>query len=328
MKYVNFGNSGVKVSPIALGLGLRGQSDATEAEKLIRSSIDLGINLIDCANVYGLLDDRINSGSSEKILGKVLKSCRDDVVITTKVTSPTGILPNDRGSSRFHIMREVEKSLKRLNTDHIDVYILHSPDDSTPLEEIIRAMDDLVRAGKILYPGCSNYKAWQIYRALSIAEKSNSAPFITMQNSYSLIHRQLEEEHFSLAKHSGVGIMAYSPIGIGILSGTYDHKSKPDSESVWNKNARLKNIYSNVMNEQTIELIEMVRNIAEQHNATPAQISLSWVLSHPEISVAIPGPDNDEQMKESLGALDIKLTEKQLEDLNNKSKGLNLLGQF
>ena len=165
MKYVNFGNSGVKVSPIALGLGLRGQADASEAEKLIRSSIDLGINLIDCANVYGLLDDRINAGTSEKILGKVLKSCRDDVVITTKVTSPTGILPNDRGSSRFHIMREVEKSLKRLNTDHIDVYILHSPDDSTPLEEIIRAMDDLVRAGKILYPGCSNYKAWQIYRA-------------------------------------------------------------------------------------------------------------------------------------------------------------------
>ena len=328
MKYVNFGNSGVKVSPIALGLGLRGQSDASEAEKLIRSSIDMGVNLIDCANVYGLLDDRINAGTSEKILGKVLKSCRDDVVITTKVTSPTGILPNDRGSSRFHIMREVEKSLKRLNTDHIDVYILHSPDDSTPLEEIIRAMDDLVRAGKILYPGCSNYKAWQIYRALSIAEKSNSAPFITMQNSYSLIHRQLEEEHFSLAKHSGVGIMAYSPIGIGILSWAYDHKRKPDSENVWNKNTRLKNIYSNVMNEQTLELIEMVRNIAEQHNATPAQISLSWVLSHPEISVAIPGPDNDEQMKESLGALDIKLTEKQLEDLNNKSKGLNLLGQF
>ena len=125
-----------------------------------------------------------------------------------------------------------------------------------------------------------------------------------MQNSYSLIHRQLEEEHFSLAQHTGVDIMAYSPIGIGILSGAYNHKSNPDSES------------------------EMVRNIAKQHNATPAQISLSWVLSHPEISVAIPGPDNDEQMKESLGALDIKLTEKQLEDLNNKSKGLNLLGQF
>ena len=328
MKYVNFGNSGVKVSRIALGLGLRGQSDASEAEKLIRSSIDLGVNLIDCANVYGLLDERINAGTSEQILGKVLKSCRDDVVITSKVTSPIGTMPNDRGSSRFHIMREVERSLKRLNTDHIDVYILHSSDNSTPLEEIVRAMDDLVRAGKILYPACSNYKAWQIYRALSIAEKTNAAPFITMQNSYSLIHRQLEEEHFSLAQHTGVGIMAYSPIGIGILSGAYDHKSKPDSGSVWNKHARLKNIYSNIMKIQTIESIEMVQNIAKQHNATPAQISLSWVLSHSEISVAISGPDNDEQMKESLGALDIKLTEKQIKDLNDKSKGLNLLGQF
>ena len=328
MKYVNFGNSGVKVSRIALGLGLRGEGDASKAEKLIRSTIDLGVNLIDCANVYGLLDERINAGTSEQILGKVLKSCRDDVVITSKVTGPIGDLPNDRGSSRFHIMREVERSLKRLNTDHIDVYILHGPDYSTPLEEIVRAMDDLVRAGKILYPACSNYKAWQIYRALSIAEKTNAAPFITMQNSYSLIHRQLEEEHFSLAQHTGVGIMAYSPIGIGILSGAYDHKSKPDSGSVWNKNARLKNIYSNVMKRQTIELIKMVQNIAKQHNATPAQISLSWVLSHSEISVAISGPDNDEQMKESLGALDIKLTEKQIKDLNDKSKGLNLLGQF
>ena len=247
MKYVNFGNSGVKVSRIALGLGLRGEGDGSKAEKLIRSTIDLGVNLIDCANVYGLLDERINAGTSEQILGKALKSCRDDVVITSKVTSPIGTMPNDRGSSRFHIMREVERSLKRLNTDHIDVYILHGPDHSTPLEEIVRAMDDLVRAGKILYPACSNYKAWQIYRALSIAEKTNAAPFITMQNPYSLMNRQLEEEHFSLAKHTGVGIMAYSPLGIGLLSGSYDPKSKPDAGSLWDKPERT-DYYSNLMN--------------------------------------------------------------------------------
>ena len=327
MEYVNFGKSGIKVSPIALGLGLRGQGDASKAEKLIRSTIDLGVNLIDCANVYGLLDERINAGTSEQILGKVLKSCRDDVVITSKVTGPIGDLPNDQGSSRFHIMREVERSLKRLNTDHIDVYILHSSDNSTPLEEIVRAMDDLVRAGKILYPACSNYKAWQIYRALSIAEKTNAAPFITMQNPYSLMNRQLEEEHFSLAKHTGVGIMAYSPLGIGLLSGSYDPKSKPDSGSLWDKPERT-DYYSNLMKGRTSELVQMVQNIAEQHNATPAQISLSWVLSHPEISVAISGADKEEQMKENVGALEIKLTEKQITDLNNKSKGLNQLGQF
>ena len=323
MKYVNFGNSGVKVSRIALGLGLRGERDASKAEKLIRSTIDLGVNLIDCANVYGLLDDRINAGTSEQILGKVLKSCRDDVVITSKVTSRIGTMPNDQGSSRFHIMREVERSLKRLNTDHIDVYILHEPDHSTPLEEIIRAMDDLVRAGKILYPACSNYKAWQIYRALSIAEKTNAAPFITMQNPYSLIHRQLEEEHFSLAQHTGVGIMAYSPLGIGLLSGAYDPKSKPYAGSLWDVKPYLKNIYSKVMRGRTSELLQTVQNIAEKHNATPAQISLSWVLSHPEISVAISGADKEEQMKENVSALEIKLTEEQITDLNNKSKGLS-----
>ena len=322
MKYVNFGNSGVKVSRIALGLGLRGEGDASKAEKLIRSTIDLGVNLIDCANVYGLLDERINAGTSEQILGKVLKSCRDDVVITSKVTGPIGDLPNDRGSSRFHIMREVERSLKRLNTDHIDVYILHGPDYSTPLEEIVRAMDDLVRAGKILYPACSNYKAWQIYRALSIAEKTNAAPFITMQNPYSLMNRQLEEEHFSLAQHTGVGIMAYSPLGIGLLSGSYDPKSKPDAGSLWDKPERT-DYYSNLMKGRTSELVQMVQNIAEQHNATPAQISLSWVLSHPEISVAISGADKEEHIKENIGALEIKLTDEQITDLNNKSKGLS-----
>ena len=322
MKYVNFGNSGVKVSRIALGLGLRGEGDASKAEKFIKSTIDLGVNLIDCANVYGLLDERINAGTSEQILGKVLKSCRDDVVITSKVTGPIGDLPNDQGSSRFHIMREVERSLKRLNTDHIDVYILHGPDYSTPLEEIVRAMDDLVRAGKILYPACSNYKAWQIYRALSIAEKTNAAPFITMQNPYSLMNRQLEEEHFSLAQHTGVGIMAYSPLGIGLLSGSYDPKSKPDTGSLWNKPERT-DYYSNLMKGKTSELVQMVGNIAEQHNATPAQISLSWVLSHPEISVAISGADKEEQMKENVGALEIKLTDEQIKNLNNKSKGLS-----
>tara|TARA_B100002049_G_C16037566_1_gene357434 strand:- start:79 stop:1095 length:1017 start_codon:yes stop_codon:yes gene_type:complete len=322
MEYVNFGNSGVKVSRIALGLGLRGEGDAAKAERLIKSTIDLGVNLIDCANVYGLLDERINSGTSEKILGKVIKSCRDDVVITSKVTSPIGELPNDSGSSRLHIMREVERSLKRLNTDHIDVYILHAPDHTTPLEEIIRAMDDLVRAGKILYPGCSNYKAWQIYRALSISEKTNAAPFIIMQNPYSLMNRQVEQEHFSLAKHTGVGIMAYSPLGIGLLSGKYDSKSNPFKGSLWNKPER-SDYYLNLMKGRTAKLIETVRDIAENHSATPAQIALSWVLSHSEISVAISGADSEEQIKENVQATEITLTENELNDLNNDSIGLS-----
>ena len=324
MKYVNFGNSGVKVSPIALGLGLRGESDQKRAEKFIRSTFDLGINLIDCANVYGLTDDRRFAGSSEEMLGRVIKPIRDDVVITSKVTGPVGLGPNDYGSSRYHIMREVERSLKRLNTDHIDVYNLHGPDESTPLEEIIRAMDDLVSSGKILYAGCSNYKAWEIMRALNISEKTNSTSFITMQNPYSLMNRQLEEEHFSLAKYSGVGIMAYSPLGIGLLTGMYDSKKGPEDGTLWARKGYMnEGVYSKLMNNKVVSLIESLVKISKKRESTVAQIALSWVLSHPEVSVAISGADQIEQIKENILAVDIELNNSEISELNDKSKGLN-----
>ena len=323
MNYVNFGNSVVKVSPIALGLGLRNESDQKRAEKFIRSTIDLGINLIDCANVYGLTDDRKYAGSSEEILGRVIKPIRDDVVITSKVTGEVGFGPNDYGSSRYHIMREVERSLKRLNTDHIDVYILHGPDETTPMEEIIRAMDDLVRSGKILYAGCSNYKAWEIYRGLSISEKTNSTSFITMQNPYSLMNRQLEDEHFSLAKHTGVGIMAYSPLGIGLLSGIYDPKEGPKKGTLWARKGYMnKGVFSGLMQGRVIGLLESLIIIAKNKGATVPQIALSWVLSHPEVSVAISGADKIEQMEENILAVDIQLEQNEINELNNKSKGL------
>ena len=166
MEYVNFGSAGVQVSRLALGLGFRGQGDEAEAQRVIEHTIDQGINLIDCANVYGTMDDRANIGRSEVILGKALKGKRDDVVITSKVASPMGEGPNDDGLSRYHIMREVENSLTRLDTDHIDVYLVHTFDESTPLEETVRALDDLVRSGKVRYVGCCNYAAWQVCKGL------------------------------------------------------------------------------------------------------------------------------------------------------------------
>src|SRR5207248_8984046 len=153
MQYVNFGTSGLRVSRLALGMGLRGQADEREVERLIRKAFDGGINLFDCANVYGLMDDRAYAGRSEEILGRALKDVRDDVVITSKVFGEIGKGPNDRGTSRYHVMREVERSLRRLGTDHVDVYLLHGFDESTPLDEQLRALDDLVRSGKIRYVG-------------------------------------------------------------------------------------------------------------------------------------------------------------------------------
>src|SRR5206468_1095508 len=176
MQYTRFGSSGLMVSRLALGLGLRGQGDEKAAERLILKAFDGGINLFDCANVYGLMDDRAYAGRSEEILGRALRAHRDDVVITSKVVAPVGRGANDHGGSRYHIMREVERSLRRLNTDRIDVYLLHSFDSDTPLEEQLRALDDLVHAGKVCYVGVCNYQAWQVCRALWIQERINAAP--------------------------------------------------------------------------------------------------------------------------------------------------------
>src|SRR3981081_423947 len=221
MDYVPFGSAGVRVSRIARGRGLRGQSDESEVERLIHKALDCGINLFDCANVYGLMDDRAYAGRSEEILGRALQGCRDDVVITAKVVGAVGHGPNDQGASRYHILREVERSLRRLGTDRIDVYLLHSFDAATPLDEQLRALEDLVRQGKIRYVGVCNFQAWQVCRALWVQDRLNAAPLITVQNPYSLLNRSLEQEMFPLARTVGVGIMAYAPLGTGLLSGVY-----------------------------------------------------------------------------------------------------------
>ena len=221
MEHVRLGTSGLKVSPMALGLGLRGQADSAEAERLIRRAHDGGITFFDCANVYGLQDDRRNAGRSEEILGRALKPVRDDVVIASKVVSAVGPGPNDRGGSRYHIMREAERSLRRLDTDRIDVYLLHAYDTETPLEEQFRALDDLIRDGKVRYAGVCNYQSWQVDRALWTQSRINASPMVVVQNPYSLLDRSLEREMFPLVRDAGLGLMAYSPLAVGLLSGAY-----------------------------------------------------------------------------------------------------------
>jgi aryl-alcohol dehydrogenase-like predicted oxidoreductase len=301
MEYVNFGSAGVKVSRLALGLGLRVQSDEAEALRMISHTLDLGINLIDCANIYGLMDNRENAGSSEVILGKALKGRRDDVVITSKVFSQVGPGPNDSGSSRYHIMREVERSLKRLDTDHIDVYILHGFDATTPLEETIRALDDLVRQGKIRYFGCSNFAAWQVCKGLWVADRLNAAPFMCVQNPYSLMDRRLEDEMFGVVRDQGLGIMAYSPLGIGLLSGAYRPGEAPSPDTLWGRRGRDR--LESTLSGQASAVLETVRQVASEVDKSVAQVALAWVLSHPEISVAITGGDTIEHIEDNIGAV-------------------------
>ena len=215
MEYVKFGRSGLKVSRLAYGLGLRGQEDADEAERAIERAVELGINFIDCANIYGFGDVYETRGTSEQVLARVLKRHRDDLVVTSKVASRVGDGPNDAGLSRYHIMREIDRTLARLETDHIDVYILHVYDDETPLEETLRALDDVVRAGKTRYVGVSNFQAWQVLKALWTQDRLGLDPLLCIQNPYNLLNRELEREMWPAQRDQGFGVMTYSPSGRG-----------------------------------------------------------------------------------------------------------------
>ena len=317
MEYVNFGKAGVKVSPLALGLGLRGQGDADAAQRLIEHAIDSGINLIDCANIYGLMDDRANVGRSEEILGKAIQGKRDDVVITSKVFSQMGTGPNDAGLSRYHIMREVERSLKRLNTDHIDVYLIHAYDETTPQEETIRALDDLVRAGKTRYIGCCNHQAWQACKALWIADSINATPYMCIQNMYNLLNRDLETEMFGLVREEGLGVMCYSPLAVGLLSGVYSPDAPPPAGTLW---AKRQDEFSRRMRGATGQVISTLKRLAAELGKTPAQLAVAWVLSHPEVTIAISGSDTIEQLDDTLGGVGWELDSAIREALDEVSR--------
>lgn len=322
MQYVNFGTAGVKVSLVALGLGMRGQNDAAAATRTILTAIDAGINLLDCANVYGLMDDRANAGRSEEILGRAIKGKRDDLVITSKVFSPVGKGVNDRGASRFSILREVERSLQRLDTDRIDVYLLHSFDATTPLEEQFRALDDLVSAGKVRYVGVCNYQAWQVCKAMWVQKEINANPMITVQNPYSLLNRRLETEMFPMVRSLGLGVMAYSPLAVGLLSGAYSPERMPEEHTLWGGERRP--VFKAYLSGQAAEVLSVVRDIASDHGAAVAQVAIAWVLSHPEVTCAISGADTADQIADVAPGADLKLSEDEVRRLNDASQGLSM----
>ncbi len=306
MEYRSFGKAGVKVSRIALGLGLRGQADEKEAQRLVEHAIDGGINFVDCANLYGPLDDRENKGQSEIIVGKALASRRDRIVLTSKVFAPVGDDPNDTGLSAFHILREIDNSLRRLNTDHLDFYLVHNYDDTTPQEETLRALDDIVRSGKARYIGCCNHQAWQVCRALWISDSLGSVPYVGIQNQYNLLTRGLETEMFGLIRNQALGAMAYSPLAVGLLSGAYRPGERPPAGTFWGNRSK-------DYEQQTAGGVSSTMNtlfeVAEELNKTPAQIAIAWILSHNEITTAISGADNTDQIDDVIGSVGWTLPE-------------------
>jgi aryl-alcohol dehydrogenase-like predicted oxidoreductase len=322
-EYINLGNSGLRVSRLAFGLGFRGTSDPREAERTVAAAIDRGINLFDCSNIYGLRGDP-KQGRSEEILGRAVKGQRENLVITSKVASPIGEGPNDRGASRYHIMREVERTLRHINTDRVDIYLLHEFDPLTPLEIQLRTMETLVQQGKIRYMGVCNFQAWQVVRALSVQERINAQPLITIQNGYSLINRSLEREMFPMIRATGLGVMAFSALGLGLLSGVYSPETMPSETDFWGYDPKFRSSLGDLLRGQVAEVLESVRKIAQRRGKSVPQIAMAWVLAHEEVSTVVLGASKVSHLEDSLGTTEIELTDEELRALDTVSDGLEI----
>jgi aryl-alcohol dehydrogenase-like predicted oxidoreductase len=220
-------------------------------------------------------------------------------------------------------LREVERSLRRLDTDRIDVYLLHAFDPSTPLEEQLRALDDLVTRGKVRYVGVCNYQAWQVCRALWLQDRLDADPLIAVQNPYSLLNRGLETEMFPLVRDRGLGVMAYAPLGTGLLSGAYAPDQAPPPSTLWG--GRRREQFASTLSGRAAEVLDVARDVATRSGATVAQVALQWVISHPEITCAISGADTDAQLAENLGAVEVRLAPEDRQRLDDVSEGLGIV---
>ncbi len=298
MEYRLLGRTGVRVSCLCMGtMSFGGDADEETSAAMFHRCREAGINFFDTANVYA-------SGRSEEILGRLIANCRDEIILTSKVYFPTGKDVNARGLSRRHIMLSVEASLKRLKTDRLDLYFLHGFDRDTPMEEPLRALDDLVRQGKVLYPAVSNWAAWQIAKALGISERRGWARFECIQPMYNLVKRQAEVEILPLAMAEQVGVISYSPLGGGLLTGKYGTTQRPERGRLVENPMYIKR-YGDPM---YYEIAERFVAHARERGVHPASLAVAWVMSHPAITAPIIGARNVEQLEASLAALNVPMT--------------------
>ena len=301
MEYRTLGRAGVQVSPLCLGtMMFGGPTNEKDSIRIIHKALDAGINFMDTANVY-------NDGESERIIGKAIRSDRDKWVVATKVHGNMGDDVNAAGSHRFHIMSAVEASLKRLDTDHIDVYYLHRWDASTRIAESLRALDDCVRQGKVRYIACSNFQAWRICEALWTSEKQGLEEFVCVQPLYNIVNRDPEVELLPFCEKYGVGVVPYSPLARGVLAGKYLPGKKPPADSRAARKDR--RILQTELREESYEVAQDLKPLADAHGKTLTQFALAWVLANPIITAAIIGPRTMKQLEDNLGCLDCTLTE-------------------
>ncbi|MEE3264899.1 MAG: aldo/keto reductase [Candidatus Latescibacterota bacterium] len=302
MNYRELGKTGVLVSPVCLGTAFRSQEDEDTCVRVIERAMDLGCNFIDTA-LYG-------EGRSEKVVGRALKGRRGEIVLTTKIFATLGAGPNRGRLNRLNLMSGVEASLKRLGTDYIDLYLLHSFDPHTPLEVTLRALDDLVHQGKVRYIGCSNFAAWKMMEALWFSSEKGLAPFVCTQSQYNLLNRfEIEPEIMPLCREFGVGIMAYSPLAIGLLTGRFRRGQEPPAHTPWSRGENTglsphKYKLEDAMDEFNDRIVQTLVDIGERHHRSPAQVAIGWILDHPEISAPILGADEPEHVDEIFAGLE------------------------
>jgi aryl-alcohol dehydrogenase-like predicted oxidoreductase len=301
MEYRDLGRTGVKVSPLCLGaMNFPEPSGEQESLKIINSALDGGINFIDTANVY-------NQGESEKTVGRALKENgrRDEVVLATKVYGSMGDGPNEQGVSRYHIIKSCEDSLRRLQTDRIDLYQLHRPGLTVPQEETLRAFDDLIRSGKVRYIGCSTHPAWMVMEALAISEKYGLNRYISEQPPYNLLDRRIENELVPLAQKHGLALLPWSPLAGGILAGRYnDPKKYPEGSR-----AKRAEWFARRVNQKGIEVAVKVGEMAAERGLTMTQLALLWVKDQAGVTAPIIGPRTMGHLEDALGILEQNLSE-------------------
>lgn len=298
MNYKTLGKTGMQVSNLCFGtMSFGGIADEDVSMAMFHKCREAGINFFDCANVY-------NGGRAEEILGKCIADCRNEVILTTKVSGAMNKGINDRGLSRRHIKLAVEDSLRRLKTDRIELYFVHSFDSLTSMEEVLRTMDDLQREGKILYPAVSNWAAWQIALALGISVKESLSRFECIQPMYNLVKRQAEVEILPLAESEQIGVISYSPLGGGLLTGKYGSVKRPEHGRLIDQENYTKR-YSETRFYETAERFTQYALDQKMH---PATLAVAWAMSHPAMTAPIIGARNMEQLEPSLDALNVEMT--------------------
>lgn len=299
MEQVYVGNTGLSVSRLGFGtMSFGNEANEHDSARLYARCREVGINFFDCADVY-------SKGRAESILGGFIRSHRDQIVLATKAGFPMGSDPNARGASRYHVVRACEASLKRLNTDRIDLYYVHRFDAATDLEETLGALERLMQQGKILYAGVSNFAAWQVQRAVSLSEKASLARISCIQPMYNLLKRQAEVELFPMAKFNGLGVFPYSPLGGGLLTGKFvpGHRNEPAARLATNKAYQVRYAHT-----QADRVVPEFLTIARELGVHPATLAVAWTMAHPAVTAPLLGARSVEQLEPSLQAANLKLS--------------------